>query len=130
MEILSFGAWWEGLSAFTKIYWMIAIPASIIFIIQLGTSLLRTKANTEVLDSSKNAASDDKVRIPFQLVNFRNFIGFFTSLGWSGLACIDSGLSSTSTILTSFICGILVMSSMAVIFYITNKLMQTVEENL
>lgn len=130
MEILSFGAWWEGLSAFTKIYWMIAIPASIIFIIQLGTSLLRTKANTDVLDSSKNAASDDKVRISFQLVNFRNFIGFFTSLGWSGLACIDSGLSSTSTILTSFICGILMMSTMAVIFYITSKLMQTVEENL
>ena len=130
MEILSFGAWWEGLSAFTKIYWMIAIPASIIFIIQLGTSLLRTKANTEVLDSSKNAANDDKVRISFQLVNFRNFIGFFTSLGWSGLACIDSGLSSTSTILTSFICGILMMSTMAVVFYITNKLMQTVEDNL
>jgi hypothetical protein len=130
MEILSFGAWWEGLSAFTKIYWMIAIPASIIFIIQLGSSLLRTKANTEVLDSSKITARDDKVRIPFQLVNFRNFIGFFTSLGWSGLACIDSGLSSTSTILTSFICGILMMSTMAIIFYITNKLMQTVEENL
>ncbi len=130
MEILSFGAWWEGLSAFTKIYWMIAIPSSTIFIIQLGTSLLRTKANTEVLDSSKNAANDDKVRISFQLVNFRNFIGFFTSLGWSGLACIDSGLSSTSTILTSFICGILMMSTMAVVFYITNKLMQTVEDNL
>jgi hypothetical protein len=130
MEILSFGAWWEGISAFTKIYWMIAIPSSTIFIIQLGTTLLRTKTGTEGADTSKNATSFEEKKISFQLINFRNFIGFFTSLGWSGLACIDSGLSSTLTILTSFICGILMMSTMAVIFYITNKLMQTVEENL
>jgi len=130
MEILSFGAWWEGISDFTKIYWMITIPASIIFVIQLTSSFLKTTTESRVHNSSKNLTVDENEKISFQLINFRNFIGFFTSLGWSGLACIDSGLSSTTIILTSFICGILMMSTMAIIFYFTSKLMQTVEENL
>lgn len=130
MELLSFGGWWEELSTISQIYWMIAIPASIIFVIQLIISFGGSKAEKLQLKTTGNTNIDSESAISFQLINFRNFIGFFTSLGWSGLACIDSGLTTTSTILTSFVCGIIMMAVMATIFFFMQKLMKDVDENL
>lgn len=130
MVQLSFGLWWEGLSTLTKIYWMIAIPASIIFAIQLALSFFIPKHEKLQLSASTNSAVVNETVITFQLISFRNFIGFFTSFGWSGLACIDSGLSISPTILISLICGLLVMIAMAIIFYFMAKLMKTVEEDM
>ena len=130
MVFLSFGDWWEGLTFATKIYWVIAIPASAIFIIQLMMTIRGNKAKELPLDTLKNTIADEKAEISFQLISFKNLIGFFTCLSWSGLACIDSGLSISSTLLISFICGILMMLTMAIVFYFMAKLMKTVEENL
>lgn len=57
-------------------------------------------------------------------------MGFCTALGWSGLACIDSGLSTESTILTSFACALAMLFTLATIFYILEKLMTDIRENL
>jgi hypothetical protein len=130
MVQLSFGLWWEGLSTFTKIYWMISIPASAIFAIQLTMSILVPKADKIQLTTSNNSSVDTEIPITFQLISFRNLIGFFTSFGWSGLACIDSGLLIAPTILISFICGLLTMLAMATILYYMTKLMKTVEEDM
>jgi hypothetical protein len=129
MVLLSFGDWWEGLTIFTKIYWMITIPASFIFIVQLVLSF-RPKIEVASVNPIQSATTNEKAEISFQLISFRNCIGFLTSLGWSGLACIDAGISTASTILASFICGIMMMLAMAVIFYIMAKLMKTVEEDM
>jgi len=128
--LISFGAWWEGLSAFTQIYWMIAIPASFILLFQFAHSLLAPKPETIQLNSTQNPALESNADITFQLISFKNFIGFFTALGWSGLACIDSGLAAIPTLLTSFICGAIIMLTMAIFFYFMSKLMKTVEEDM
>jgi hypothetical protein len=130
MVLLNFGDWWEGLSIVTRIYWMIAIPASIIFLIQLVVSFKEKKTETIIVNAYADVSIEKKEAITFQLINFRNFIGFFTSLGWSGLACIDSGLSLYFTLFVSIICGSIVMISMAIIFYFMSKLMKTVEEDM
>lgn len=124
MVQLSFGLWWENLSIFTQIYWMIAIPSSIIFLIQLALSFKGHKVEKEKTNS------EDNIDITFQLLSFKNIIGFFTFFAWSGLACIDSGLTLTSTIIVSIFCGLAMMLAMAIIFYFMGKLMKTVNEDL
>ncbi len=128
MELLSFGVWWEDLSALNKIYWMIAVPASIVFVIHLGLSFLGSKSDKVQLKTSGNASIESETAINFQLFNFKNLIGFFTSFGWSGLACIDSGLSTSETIVISLICGFIIMATMAIIFYFMEKLLKTAED--
>lgn len=129
MVLLSFDSWWEGLNIITKIYWLITIPASLIFLIQMGFIFLNPDSKTKATKSS-DSQNINEVTIAFQPINFRNLIGFFTILGWSGLACIDAGLSTEATILTSFVCGLVMLLTMATIFFIMGKLMNDVRENL
>jgi uncharacterized membrane protein len=130
MVLLSFGDWWDGLAILTRIYWMIAIPATIIFLVQLSITIQGKKSETKPPITLDDNQTDNKTEITFQLINFKNFIGFFASFGWSGLACIDSGLTITSTLLISIICGTIVMVSMAIIFFFMSKLLKTVEEDM
>jgi hypothetical protein len=129
MVLLSFDGWWEGQVVFTQIYWMITIPATIIFLIQLALTFVKKDKKIDPITRVGKFDHFEK-KISFQLVNFRNFIGFFTALGWSGLACFDSGLSTEFTLVTSFVCGVVVMFTMAIVFYFMEKLMDTVSESL
>lgn len=129
MVLLSFDTWWESLNAFTKIYWLITIPASLIFVVQMAFIFLNADSKTESIKTINSADSAETV-INFHLINFRNLIGFFTVFGWSGLACIDAGLSKELIILTSIILGFIMMLTMAVIFYFVEKLMKSVKEGL
>lgn len=129
MELLSFDGWWEGQVFFSKIYWLITIPASLIFIIQMALSFLKADSKSVPLNTPVTP-NRVEITIAFQLINFRNVIGFFTAFGWSGLACIDAGLSTESTILTSLLCGFVIIVTMATVFYYMGKLMDTVSESL
>ena len=77
-----------------KIYWLIAIPATAIFLIQLGITIFGPKPEPTNLNDTSKKGIEEKPDITFQPVNFRNIIGFFSGFSWSGLACIDSGLTS------------------------------------
>lgn len=126
MEILSIGSWWEGLSTISKIYWMIAIPASVIFLIQIVMTFIGADSDSGFdATGDADASIDSDAGIGFQLISLKNFIGFFTIFGWSGIACIDSGLSVASTIVVSSFCGLLMMIIMATIFYFMGKLVES-----
>ncbi len=129
MELLSFDTWWEGQVVVSKIYWLITIPASFIFIVQMVLTFLKAETKTESLKTPISPNNIESI-LAFQLINFRNVIGFFTILGWSGLAAIDSGLSTEATILASLLCGFGMMLTMAIVFYFMGKLMNTVSEGL
>jgi len=125
MVFSSFCSWIGDQSLLSIIYWIIVIPASAIFLVQLLLSFRNpdTKKNNTISNTEKQ-----NIEIGFELFRFRNIIGFFTALGWSGLASIDAGLSNESTILVSFICGIAMMFAMATIFYFMRKLLDSVSE--
>jgi len=127
MVFLSLCSWMEDLSLLAIFYWIIAIPSSAVFLIQLVLSYKNPESKKTNADN--NSALKDK-DITFQPFNFRNIIGFFVALGWSGLACIDSGLSNGSTILVSFICGVAMMFAMATIIYFMGKLLKSISEEL
>ncbi len=111
--------WLAALATFEKVYWITATVASIIFIILL----ILTFIGGEVDDlGDVDGEIDGDTGIDFQFLSFKNLMGFFTIFAWSGIACIDAGLSNGMTILISVVCGLLMMTAMATLFYYLSKL--------
>jgi len=129
MMLLNFSSFVEALSSINNIYWIITIPASLVFLVQLALTFFNAESKTNSV-STKSEANNEAVPIVFKLFNFRNIIGFFTAFGWSGLACIDAGLSNTYVIIMSIICGCILALTMAIVFFFVKKLMRSVEEGL
>lgn len=111
--------WFSTLEWFPKIYWAIAIIASLNFIVSIVMSLIGGDADEL---SDVDAEIDGDTGIGFQFITYKNLVGFFTIFGWSGIACIDEGFSKPTTIIISLICGLIMMAIMAAMFYHMRKL--------
>jgi membrane protein implicated in regulation of membrane protease activity len=118
-----FSAWWHAMDMFQKVYWMIAIPFSVFFILQTLLSIFAGDVDHDASGHSDAGGTDDG--IPFQFFTIKNMVAFFTILGWSGIACVNAGLSHWTTIVISVICGLLMMVFMASIFYFMSKLTES-----
>jgi hypothetical protein len=114
--------WWSSLESFEKIYWAIAIPASFAFLIQLVATFFGGDADA---DMDIDAEFDADTGIGFQFFTLKNLIAFFAIFSWTGLACIDAGLSKSATIGISVSSGLAMMVIMASIFYFAHKLTQS-----
>ncbi len=114
--------WFESLATLEKIYWIIAIPSSIIFIIQIITAFLGADGN-DVADADVEVENDSG--IGFHFLTLRNLVAFFTIMSWTGIACIDSGFGTFATITTSIFAGLLMMTAMATLMYFLFKLKET-----
>jgi len=113
----SFGLWWDGLSLILKVYWAIAVPFTIFFLLQLVISFLGGDTPDDLPDSE--IESDHG--IGFQFFTLKNMVGFFTIFGWTGIACIQSGLSLPWTLVISIVAGLLMMFIMGGLFYLLMK---------
>lgn len=113
--------WFSALNLFEKIYWITALISSGIFVILLIMTLLG--ADADDLDGGDvDAEIDGDTGIGFQFLSFKNLMGFLTIFGWSGISCLDAGLSKFLTIIISVFCGLLMMFIMASLFYYLGKL--------
>ena len=111
--------WFSNLEFFPKLYWTIAILGSLIFTIVMVMSFVG--GDTDGIDDIDTEIDGD-TGIGFQFITFKNLVGFFTLFGWSGIACIDAGLSQILTIVISSFCGLVMMTIMASLFYFMSKL--------
>ena len=66
----------------------------------------------------------------FQFFTLKNVIGFFAIFGWTGLACLDAGLGTGTTLLISTFCGLVMMALMASLFYFILKMSDSGTLNL
>lgn len=112
--------WFVALTLFEKVYWVIAGISSVIFIILLIMTLIGGDADG--IDGDVDAEIDGDTGIGFQFLSFKNLMGFLTIFGWSGISCLDAGLSKPITVTISIFCGLLMMFAMASIFYYLGKL--------
>lgn len=110
--------WFYNLELFSKIFWVIALLGSLIFIIMMVLTFIG--GDTDTLETDVEIESD--TGIGFQFITFKNLIGFFTIFGWSGIACIDANLSKPFTIIIALICGLIMMTIMAAMFFYMRKL--------
>lgn len=111
--------WFSNLEFLPKLYWSIALVGSLIFIVVMIMAFVGGDAD-DIGDMDADLDSD--AGAGFQFITFKNLVGFFTIFGWSGIACIDAGLSKPLTIIISVICGLLMMVIMASLFYFISKL--------
>jgi len=112
--------WFEALSFFEKIYWTTALISSVIFVILIILTLIGGDADD--MGGDVDAEIEGDSGIGFQFLSFKNLMGFFTIFGWSGIACLDSGFSTALTLFISIVCGLLMMTAMAALFYYLAKL--------
>ncbi|WMI70170.1 hypothetical protein [Mangrovimonas sp. YM274] len=112
--------WFAALDAFSKFYWIIALIGSLVFLFIMASTFLGADGIDDVEDV--DASIDTDTGIEFQFITFKNLIGFFTIFGWSGIGCIEAGLSKPLSIIISLACGLAMMTVMAAMFYYMKKL--------
>ncbi|MFN7273652.1 MAG: serine protease, partial [Bacteroidota bacterium] len=82
MEIL------ENLDPLLKTFWYIAIPTSIIFILQTVMTFVGADATDGLeADFDGDLSGGDA---PFQLFSLRNLINFLLGFSWSGISLYNS----------------------------------------
>ncbi|MBL4752492.1 MAG: hypothetical protein JKY52_02670 [Flavobacteriales bacterium] len=118
--LLDFNAWWAAVETFERIYWLIALPSSLFFLVILVTTFIAGDIDGEVGDVDADIAGDDG--IGFQFFTLKNLVGFFTIFAWSGIASIDVGNGTLVTVIISSFCGMAMMVVMAGIFHFMGKL--------
>ena len=111
--------WFSNLDLLSKIYWLIASIGSLVFTVVIILAFVGGDADEF---ESADSEIDGDAGIGFQFITFKNLVGFFTLFGWSGIACIEAGLSKPLTFIISSFCGLVMMVIMAAMFYFMRTL--------
>ena len=127
MELL-LETWWQGMLVAEKVYWIIAIPFTLIFLIMMVMTLLG--GDLDSADMDVDMEMDTDTGIGFQYLSIKNLVGFFTIFGWTGIACLASGKSMAFTVIVSVLAGLLMMTIMSTIVYLMGKLTEQCNLNL
>lgn len=122
--------WWADMVLFEKINWLIALPFSALFIIQIILTFTGGDLDDASADGDVDASIENDSGIGFQFFTLKNLIAFFTIFGWTGIVCFDANLSVGVSVLISILAGILMMTLMASIFYLMSKLTDSGTLNL
>ncbi len=149
-------AWWEGLSETLKILYCIAVPSSLILILQMILAMAggHHDAGMEFSDTSgiddldldldgdgipDNITADD---IPvadgsnpadfsaFRLLTLQTVVTFLAVFGWVAIICISSGLPNKIGISIGAVCGLVMMVLVAKMVQATAKLAENGTLNL
>jgi len=124
--------WWNSLSVATQIFYCVAIPSTLILLIQTILSFIGIGGDSDVdTDLSVEDASDlpdgvfdsdtDIDTEPadgmdsLKLFTFRGIIAFFVTFGWVGVAMDATGAPIWLTVPVALVCGAVMMLSLALI---------------
>ncbi|MBU3660711.1 MAG: serine protease [Flavobacteriales bacterium] len=114
----------DSLEPFLRTYWFIALPTSLIFIIQTAMTFIGVDASDGLsADFDGNLDGGDA---PFQLFSFRNLINFLLGFSWSGISFYDVIPNKTILLLVALAVGI---SFVLVFFYIMRQIQKLPEDN-
>lgn len=117
MEIL------ENLEPLLKTFWFVAIPTSLIFIIQTIMTFLGVDSSDGLEADFDGNFSD--VEAPFQLFSLRNLINFLLGFGWTGISFFTTISNSIVLVILSLLVGVLFVY----LFFVLMKQIQKLAEN-
>lgn len=123
-----FTLWWQGMSILGKIYWLIALPFSVFFVLQ--TILTFFGGDGTDAHGDADASVDSDSGIDFQFLSIKNLIAFFTIFGWVGVVSLGSGINPVWSVILATIGGLIMMTIMATIMYFMGKLNENGALNL
>lgn len=125
-------AWWDSLSLAAQIFACVAIPATLVLIVQ--TILMLIGADSEAadtdtpdfddtaLDTDVDATSDGDIfdgdidvsgMDALRLFTVRGIIAFLVVFGWTGYGMENAGIPLWITAIVSTVCGLLMMLLLA-----------------
>lgn len=117
MEIFS------NMEPLLRMFWYIAIPVSVIFVIQTIMTFFGGDASEMGdVDIDVDGGSDGA---PFQLFSFRNLINFLLGFGWAGLSLYTSITNPTLLIFAALVIGCLFVY---MFFLVISQLMKLSED--
>jgi hypothetical protein len=126
----SYETWWTAMETAEKLYWLIAIPFTAVFVVQLVLTFIGGDTD-HISDSADHDTSFDHDHgIGFQFLSVKNLIGFFTIFGWTGVAMLKGDKDIATTVIISAVAGILMMVIMASLIYYLGKLTEDSTLNL
>lgn len=114
--------WWESLSILQRIFGIMAVPATIIMIIQtilvvIGFGDVDTDIDGDVSDASFSEGSDG-----LALVSVRGIVAFFAIGGWTGIVMAHLQIHTFIVVLVSLVAGFFALLFVAFMIKLTTKL--------
>ncbi len=134
--------WWTALGEAGQVFACIAIPATVMLIIQLVLTLIGLGGDGDADPTVEDAYTDgldDNVELSdgenemsdgLSIFTLRGFITFFSVAGWVGTICCGAGLQLWLSILISVASGVLAMLSVALLMKWLFKLQYDGTENI
>jgi hypothetical protein len=114
----------DNLDPLLRTFWYVAIPASVIFLIQTVLTFLGMDATDGLeadFDGDFNGGD-----APFQVFSFRNLINFLLGFGWTGISFHEIFPNPTELILLATLVG---ASFVYLFFLIMNQVQKLGEDN-
>lgn len=113
-----------SLDPLLQTFWYIAIPASLIFIVQTIMTFVGADS-TDGIDADFDSNLDG-ADAPFQLFSLRNLINFLLGFSWTGISFFNSINNHTILILVAFLVGALFL---VLFFLIIKQITKLAEDN-
>jgi hypothetical protein len=118
------GAYFEQMDSLLRLFWFIALPISVIFLVQSIMTFVGVDASDGVeADFDGNLDAGDT---PFQLFSFRNLVNFLLGFGWTGIAFYHTIANASLLIIVAILVGV---SFVALFFFIMKKINGLAEDN-
>ena len=105
----------EGMTSLEQSYWIIAIIGSVIFLIIFIMTFVGGDMDAD-MEADVNDLEADDGGVGFQFFTFKNVVAFFTIFGWTGISSLDSGYSSTLSLVFATIAGLIMMVLISFLF--------------
>lgn len=134
--------WWNSISSFEKFFWVLAIPFSALFIIQMFLLIIGIEGSVDDfeiqsdidLDTSTDIDDYDNSNLepnaPLKLVTLRNIIIFFTIFSWTGIMGSRNDYSKIFTVLLGVVLGSLVILILSIVYKFIIRLTESGNMNL
>jgi len=149
-------AWWDSLTQILRILYCIAIPATLVLLLQMLLAMIggHHDAGIEYSDTSGiddlnldldgdgipdidapdvHIGSDGSNPADFgtlKLLTLQTIVTFLAVFGWVSIICISSGLTNIASLLIGAVCGLIMMIIVAKMVQATAKLAENGTLNL
>jgi len=114
----------ENLDPLLKTFWFIALPASVIFLVQTVMTFLGTDATDGLEADFEGDLTGSEA--PFQLFSLRNLINFLLGFSWTGISFYSTISSKTLLILFAIAIGAVFV---LLFFFIIIQVQKLAEDN-
>jgi membrane-bound ClpP family serine protease len=111
----------ENYDPLLKVFWYIALPVSLFFVLQTMMTFLGLSDGETDMDSDTG-----DIELPFEIFTLRNLINFLLGFSWTGISFYDSLKNKTVLIIISVIVGFLFV---AIFFFLIKQILKLSENN-